>query len=55
MSALPFIAIDGMGGDAAPGIVIDGLEMALEHQPEVRFLIFGDEGKRVHRTAAALR
>lgn len=33
-----------MGGDRAPGVVIDGLAIAAERHPNVRFLVFGDEG-----------
>ena len=36
------IALDGMGGDAAPRIVIEGAGMALREQPDLRFLMFGD-------------
>ena len=39
------IALDGMGGDAAPGIVIDGAGMALREQPDLRFLLFGDRAR----------
>ena len=36
------IALDGMGGDAAPGIVIEGANMALEKGLDCCFHIFGD-------------
>jgi phosphate acyltransferase len=36
------IALDAMGGDAAPAIVIDGAARALEQAPDLRFLLFGD-------------
>ncbi len=39
------IALDGMGGDAAPGIVVHGAAIALEADPELRFLLFGDENR----------
>ena len=39
------IALDGMGGDAAPGIVVEGAGMALRDQPDLRFLLFGDEAR----------
>ena len=40
----PFsLAIDAMGGDNAPDIVLDGLELAAERHPEARFLLVGDE------------
>lgn len=37
------IALDAMGGDRAPGVVLDGAELARERYPDARFLIFGDE------------
>lgn len=37
------IALDAMGGDQAPGIVLGGAELARERYPDVRFLIFGDQ------------
>lgn len=37
------IAIDAMGGDHGPKVVIAGAAMALERHPEMRFLIFGQE------------
>jgi len=37
------IALDGMGGDHAPGIVIDGAILALERYPNVRYIVYGDE------------
>lgn len=39
------IALDCMGGDNAPGIVIDGAAQALARHPDLRFLLFGDEQK----------
>ena len=39
------IALDGMGGDAAPGIVVDGAALASVRQPELAFLLFGDEAR----------
>ncbi len=45
MSASGVLAIDAMGGDRAPEIVIEGLEIAAERHPEVRFLLFGDEAR----------
>lgn len=37
------ISIDGMGGDYAPGAVVDGLERVAAARPNVRFLLHGDE------------
>jgi glycerol-3-phosphate acyltransferase PlsX len=45
MSASPVLAIDAMGGDRAPEIVIGGLEIAAERHPQLRFLLFGDEAR----------
>jgi len=39
------LAIDAMGGDLAPDMVVDGLELAAERHPEARFLLIGDEPK----------
>ena len=38
----PIIALDAMGGDNAPGIVVGGAAIARERFPESRFLLFGD-------------
>ncbi len=38
------LAIDGMGGDQAPSMVVSGLEIAAERHPAARFLLVGDEG-----------
>lgn len=40
------IALDAMGGDNAPEIVVEGANLALKNYPKVRFIFFGDE-KRV--------
>lgn len=37
------IALDAMGGDNAPEIVLRGADIARERYPDVRYLIFGDE------------
>jgi glycerol-3-phosphate acyltransferase PlsX len=37
------IAIDAMGGDRAPAMVVRGADIALERHPNTRFLIFGAE------------
>ena len=39
------IAIDAMGGDHAPEIVINGLKQILKSRPEFSFSLFGDETK----------
>lgn len=37
------IAIDAMGGDHAPQMVIAGADMARERHPDLAFLLFGDQ------------
>ena len=37
------LAVDAMGGDDAPGIVVDGLALAVERQPALRVLLIGDQ------------
>lgn len=39
------VALDAMGGDDAPDMVIDGAEIARQRHPTVKFLIFGDEAQ----------
>lgn len=39
------IALDAMGGDAAPGIVLKGADIARQRYPSVDYLMFGSEGK----------
>ena len=48
-----------MGGDRAPEMVLDGLELAAERHPDARFLLFGDQALLVgllakHRRARAV-
>ena len=45
MSASVTIALDGMGGDRAPDIVVGGAAEALSRYPHARFLLFGDRGR----------
>ncbi len=37
------IAIDAMGGDHGPSVVIPGAALALQRWPETQFLMTGDE------------
>jgi glycerol-3-phosphate acyltransferase PlsX len=37
------IALDAMGGDHGPAVVVPGAALALERHPQVEFLMFGDE------------
>jgi len=39
------LAIDAMGGDNAPDVVLDGLDLAAERHPQARFLLVGDEAR----------
>jgi len=42
----PFtLAVDAMGGDHAPDMVVAGLAIAAERHPEARFLLVGDEAR----------
>ena len=37
------LSLDGMGGDDAPDIVLDGIALALKRYPDVHYLLYGDE------------
>lgn len=39
------LSVDAMGGDDAPGMVIDGLALAVVRHPKVRYLLHGDQAK----------
>ncbi|WP_125706955.1 phosphate acyltransferase PlsX [Lacticaseibacillus porcinae] len=39
------IAVDAMGGDHAPKVVIDGLLRARDENPDIEFLVYGDEAQ----------
>jgi glycerol-3-phosphate acyltransferase PlsX len=42
----PFtLAVDAMGGDHAPGVIVDGIGIAAERHPDERFLLVGDEAR----------
>jgi phosphate acyltransferase len=52
------LAVDAMGGDRGPEMVIQGLESAAERHPGAKFLLFGDEARLTpllakHRRAQA--
>jgi len=55
----PFtLAIDGMGGDNAPDVIVQGIAVAAVRHPAAKFLLFGDEARlapllRRHARAAA--
>ncbi|MDF2996891.1 MAG: fatty acid/phospholipid synthesis protein PlsX [Xanthobacteraceae bacterium] len=52
MSSLVRIALDVMGGDHGPEVVIPGAEIALTRHPDIRYLLFGDKA-RIDRLLAA--
>jgi len=39
------LALDGMGGDHAPEVVVNGADIARERYPGTTFLLFGDPGR----------
>ena len=39
------ISVDAMGGDKSPRVVIEGLAIAAKKNPDISFLLFGDETK----------
>ncbi|MGL6042369.1 MAG: phosphate acyltransferase PlsX [Sandaracinobacteroides sp.] len=39
----PIIALDAMGGDVGPEVVVGGAEIARERYPQIRFRLFGRE------------
>ena len=45
MSANRTIALDAMGGDFGPDVVVPGAAISLTRQPQVQFILFGDEAK----------
>jgi glycerol-3-phosphate acyltransferase PlsX len=53
LTAVVTIALDAMGGDNAPGIVVEGVAIARERYPHVRYLLFGDRSQIDALLAAA--
>lgn len=45
MTADIVIALDAMGGDNAPNMVVDGAALVVKKRSGIRFLIFGDEAR----------
>ncbi|MFN0263443.1 phosphate acyltransferase PlsX [Tepidamorphus sp. 3E244] len=43
MSNVPTIAIDAMGGDFGPEVIVAGCAVARQRRPDTRFLLIGDE------------
>jgi len=39
------ISVDAMGGDNSPRIVVEGINIAHKNNPDIKFLLFGDEIK----------
>ena len=39
------IAVDAMGGDYAPGVVIEGLSLTVQEYPDYDFVLVGHEAK----------
>ena len=39
------ISVDAMGGDNSPRIVVEGIARAHKNNPDIKFLLFGDETK----------
>ena len=49
------LAIDAMGGDRAPEVVLDGVAIAAERHPRARFLLVGDQARLEPLVAARKR
>ena len=49
------LAIDAMGGDHAPDVVLDGIAIAAERHPGARFLLVGDEARIAPMAASRKR
>ena len=45
MPANRTIALDAMGGDFGPEVVVPGAAISLTRQPQMQFILFGDEAK----------
>ncbi|MBI5121546.1 MAG: phosphate acyltransferase PlsX [Rhodospirillales bacterium] len=45
MSSDVVLALDAMGGDHAPDMVVEGVAIAAKRFPKARFLLFGDEAR----------
>ena len=43
MAEPQFLALDAMGGDFGPAVVIPGAALALDRHPQLQFLLFGSE------------
>src|SRR5579871_4881912 len=45
MSRNTILAVDAMGGDQAPEMVVAGLEIAATRHPNAKFLLYGDQSR----------
>ena len=45
MADIVTVAIDGMGGDNAPHMIVEGIALACERDKSLRFLLFGNENQ----------
>lgn len=52
MSGTKTIALDAMGGDHGPGVIVPGAAMSLERHPALNFIFFGDE-KQIREVLSA--
>lgn len=52
MAQNPVIAVDAMGGDHGPAVIIAGVDLSRIRHTSVRFLLFGDEGVLRNELAA---
>ena len=39
------IALDAMGGDHGPSVVVSGAELSLTRHPDIELVVFGDRAK----------
>src|SRR5262245_841479 len=53
MSQPRTIALDAMGGDHGPEVVVAGAALSLERQPGLSFVLFGDEERIAPELAKA--
>ena len=54
MGSAPRIAIDAMGGDTGPAVMVAGAALAFERRDDLCFLLFGDEPAIRRRARAAI-
>src|SRR6478672_13354507 len=59
MAAPVTIALDAMGGDHGPGVIVAGASISLVRHPDTRFLLVGDAGRieaelKSHKSHTAL-